>query len=108
MAELEPEYVEWCGSHFALMAQDGVWAVPRSGLLFQRHGERLALIDRMPFSEELIMTIASQTREVPTTPEDLQAYQDADFLTIRHYFEAAGISVDYLPFSQDPAERISA
>ncbi len=107
MAEptIDPAYTDWCRGHFGFMAEGGIWAVPRSGLIFERRDGTLVLIDRMPYSKELAEA-AAEGKDVPADPEELRAYQDADFLTIRLHFKEAGIMVDYLPGEEDPAERI--
>lgn len=82
----------WCRAHFASMADGGVWGVPRSGLVFCRRGEALVLVERMPWTSEMAEA-AELGRDVPGSEEELRAYQDADYETIRGRFEAAGITV---------------
>ena len=36
----------WCRNTFDLMAERGIWGVPRSGLTFQRRGNMLVLVKR--------------------------------------------------------------
>jgi hypothetical protein len=82
----------WCRSHFDTMADGGIWAVPRSGLIFTRRGEALELTSRMPWTEE-IARAAVDDWNVPANAEALRAYQDADYDLIRSRFEQAGITV---------------
>ena len=67
---------------FAMMKDGGVWGVPRSGIVFQRRGEELVLIDRMP-----------HMKEMPVTPAQLDQHQQADFDVVKAHFGAAGIRV---------------
>jgi len=73
----------WCRHHFAMMRDGGVWAVPRSGLVFTRRGDGLVLTDRMPWQDGM-----------PMTAEAFGAFQRADAELIRDRFAAAGITVD--------------
>ena len=79
---MDPNHVEWSRRHFATMKDGGVWGVPRSGLIFQRQGGELVLIDRMPHTEEM-----------PVTPEQLAEQQRSDIAVITAHFGAAGIVV---------------
>jgi hypothetical protein len=74
--------LEWSRRTFAMLNEGGVWGVPRSGLVFQKRGAELVLIDRMPWAEGM-----------PLTAEELRTYQDEDFALIRDRFVAAGIQV---------------
>ena len=80
----------WCRQHFALMGEGGVWAVPRSGLVFTKRDGALVLTARMPWTDELAAAAAGGA-DVPRSPAELRAYQDADAALIRSRFEAAGI-----------------
>ena len=84
--------MQWCRVHFSMMVDGGVWAVPRSGLIFTRRGDELVLTVRMPFTAELAEAVAKGA-DVPETAEALREYQDADYALIASRFEAAGISV---------------
>lgn len=79
---IETDYVSWSRAHFNMLADRGTWAIPRSGLVFQRRGEKLVLIARMPWDESMGITAAR-----------LRAYQDDDYDAIKLNFEKAGISV---------------
>jgi hypothetical protein len=72
----------WCASLFASLCEDGVWAVPRSGLIFRKDGEALALVLTMPYDPAM-----------PMTADELVEYQDADFEMIREEFALAGVTV---------------
>ena len=88
----DTEYAAWCRVHFAHMRDGGVWAVPRSGLLFTRKGDELELTARMPFTDEL-QAAADEGLDVPADEATLRAYQDDDFLMIQRHFKQAGITV---------------
>lgn len=85
-------FIAWCESMFNSLAEDGVWGVPRSGLVFQKRAGGLALIERMPYLPELGVA-AARGEDVPVSAEALLAYQDEDFAAIREHFRAAGIEV---------------
>lgn len=40
------DHSAWCRNLFGSLAEQGVWGVPRSGLTFQRRGDKLVLIKR--------------------------------------------------------------
>ena len=82
----------WSLNHFAMLAEGGVWAVPRSGLLFSKRGKELVLVARMPYTAELAAA-SRDGRDVPTNPGVLSAYQDQDYAIIARTFEGAGIPV---------------
>lgn len=81
---LDPASVEWSRRQFALIADGGVWAVPRSGMLFQRRGQQLVLTVAMPWMPEM---------EGAITVAELREQQDSEFEGIRKAFGAAGIEV---------------
>ena len=72
----EEQHKEWCRVHFALMAERGVWGVPRSGLTFQKQGDKLVLVSKVS----------------PITPTFAQ-FQEDDYEVIRDQFNEAGIKV---------------
>ena len=76
------ENLQWCQNLFASLADDGVWGVPRSGLVFKKQGKALVLIEQMPFIEGM-----------PLSPPELVKYQDGDFTCIQRTFAEAGIPV---------------
>lgn len=81
----DPAFQAWCIAQYARMAEGGVWAVPRSGLIFRKQGaRRLELIEEMPWIPEMEGTI---------TREELREYQDAEFELIRRHFAAVDIEV---------------
>jgi len=82
--ELDPAMVEWSGRHFGLIAEGGVWAIPRSGMIFTKREGQLVLIAAMPYMPEMDGTI---------TAEQLAEQQDAQFEAVRAHFGAAGIEV---------------
>jgi len=85
--------IDWSRAQFNRMKIGGVWAVPRSGLLFTRIGENhLQLTDRMPFAEEMAQ-LAKEGMDIPATAEELRAYQEEDYACIKSRFVAAGIEV---------------
>ena len=74
--------IQWCRALFAKLHENGVWGIPRSGLLFEKRGGKLVLIDRMPYVEGM-----------PGRPEQLHAYQRQEYFLVREKFGAAGIAV---------------
>lgn len=85
-------HIAWARRRFGLMRDGAVWAVPRSGLIFTRHGDALVLTDRMPWTTELAQA-ARDGADVPPNAGALLAYQDADYELILARFEAAGVTV---------------
>ncbi len=83
MKDLDPDHVNWSYNLFHMMSEGGAWAIPRSGLIFQRDGNCLKLTERMPHDPEM-----------PLSPEELLTYQQSEFDLIKQYFEAAGIPVE--------------
>lgn len=73
MDESLTTYDEWCRQRHALLAEGGIWVVPRSGLEFTRRGERFVLTGMMPGYD----------------PDE----QEADLLLIQAHFASAGITV---------------
>ena len=90
VAGLEPNAasIAWCKQYFAMLADGGVWAIKRSGLIFQRRGDRLVYFQRMPWLEEMEGTI---------TPEQLDAQQRREYDINKKFFAAAGIAVEGWP-----------
>lgn len=76
------EDIAWSKRQFEMLKDQGVWGVPRSGLMFQRRGEELWLLCRMPWVDEM-----------PCTAAQLQEQQDGEYQSIKRHMEAAGITV---------------
>jgi len=75
----------WCRQIFASIKPGGVWAVPRSGLVFRKEPDEpptFRLFEVMPHDPGM-----------PFGIEDLRAYQREDLETIREKFSNAGIAV---------------
>jgi hypothetical protein len=79
---LNAAHVEWSRQQFRTIADGGAWAVPRSGLIFTKRGDRLELTARLPHDPAM-----------PVSPLRLKRQQRHEFLNIKRYFEAAGIAV---------------
>lgn len=79
---LHPQSVAWSGHFFRHMADEAVWGIPRSGLVFQKQGDSLVLIQEMPYDPVL-----------PISEAELHEYQRAEFEAVKAHFEAAGITV---------------
>lgn len=79
---MKPEHVAWSRGIFDSLRDGGVWAVPRSGLVFTRRGAGLVLTSRMPWDAAM-----------PVASERLVAYQAADFDAIAAVMLAAGVPV---------------
>ena len=82
---LDPAHVAWCRRHFDMLADGGKWGIPRSGLVFQRRGDRLVLIALMPWDPSM---------EGRITREQLDEQQADEYEQNRRHFEAAGITVE--------------
>jgi hypothetical protein len=80
-------YSAWCQQIFASLAEGGVWGVPRSGLVFQKQGEKLVLVQRLPLE-------IAEPSMVGADRESLLKFQDDDFEVIRDHFAVAGITVE--------------
>jgi hypothetical protein len=81
--EVAQSEVEWCAGIFGMLADGGMWGVPRSGLAFQRQGDGLHLISKMPYAPEL-----------GGTPSEWAEYQEDDFQEIKRRFDKAGIAME--------------
>jgi hypothetical protein len=79
---MKPEPVAWCKAPFDLIADGGIWAVPRSGLVFTKRGDGLVLTETLPHMEGM-----------PVSPAELADYQESEFDDTRRHFGAAGIEV---------------
>lgn len=85
--------VEWSRNHFRLLAINGVWGVPRSGLVFRKVSEsEFALDNLMPWSEDMGRGF-EYGFSVPPTKDKLLEYQRDDFNCIAKRFTAAGIKM---------------
>jgi len=73
----------WCRSVMGMLADGGIWGVPRSGLVFTKRGDKLVLTSEMPHMEGL-----------PMTAEELADYQREDYELIKERFELAGFQVE--------------
>ena len=65
-----------------MMKEGAVWAIPRSGLIFQRKGNALVLISEMPHMPEM-----------PISPQQLREQQAGDIPTVHEYFQPAGVAI---------------
>jgi hypothetical protein len=74
--DLDPEHLAWCRRQMDLLAEDGLWVVPRSGLVFRKRNDTLMLIGRSD-----------------PPPGWTLAEQEDDYEVIREYMDAAGIKV---------------
>lgn len=86
---MEREHIEWCKRLFGMLAERGVWGVPRAGLLFQRQGEELVLIDQMPW----VPGMAESGDPDHQDAVNWSRYQDDEFRLAVEHFGAAGITV---------------
>jgi hypothetical protein len=78
----DPEFQAWCTQMYRMLREGGVWGIPRNGLVFQKQGDGLVLISKMPHVEGM-----------EPSPEELAAYQEDEYRLIKDHFEAAGIPV---------------
>lgn len=79
---MKSEHVQWSRDLFNNLNENGVWAVPRSGLVFQRRRGGLYLIERMPWNSSF-----------PVPKKEMTRYQLSDFDAISGHMVAAGIMV---------------
>jgi hypothetical protein len=79
---MKPEHIEWSRNQFRMLKDGGTWAVPRSGLIWQRRGDELILLTRMPWMKDM-----------PITAEQLREQQDGDIKVIGEHMRAAGVKV---------------
>lgn len=68
---------------FNLLADGGVWAIPRSGLVFTRKGDKLVLTEVMPHDPGMPMSAA-----------ELLTYQQEDYAENVRQFGLAGITME--------------
>jgi hypothetical protein len=80
--KMKNEHITWSKRLFESIKEGGIWAVPRSGLIFKKHEKKFTLITTMPHVEGM-----------PMTARQLTKYQKQDFKVIRKHFKAAGIPV---------------
>ena len=73
----EQDYTAWCQNFFNMIAEGGIWGVPRSGLIFTKKGDTLVLTDMAPDMEN----------------PGWRDYQEDDYRTIKNEFWKAGITV---------------
>lgn len=79
MKKIQAANAEWCRKLFDSLNDGGRWAVPRSGLVFERRGTNMVLVDRMkPKGDSKLAKLD---------------YQDADYVDTKRHFEAIGISI---------------
>jgi hypothetical protein len=78
----DPAAQAWCLTLWASLAEGGVWAVPRSAMIFRKQGNFLALFAVMPWQEGL-----------PITAEQLIEQQRGEYASIATAFRLAGIEV---------------
>jgi hypothetical protein len=79
---MDDRHIQWAKQTFDSLAEHGVWVVPRSGMIFQRQGRRLVLIDKMPWDERL-----------PISEKELAEQQESELTEVTRHMAAAGIEV---------------
>jgi hypothetical protein len=80
---MKQEHIEWSHNQFQILKKDGGrWGVPRSGLIWERRGNTLVLVNRMPWMKDM-----------PITAEQLREQQDGDIKVISEHMRAAGVKV---------------
>ena len=82
MAQQMNKYTAWCRQLFDTLEDGGTWGVPRSGLIFNRRGNTLVLVGRLPYDPAM-----------PCTAAELHAQQQSDFNSTKREFAKAGIEV---------------
>jgi hypothetical protein len=90
---MNPEEVRWSRNLFNTLSLNATWAVPRSGLIFQKVSLfELALSRVMPWSDAMGQGY-QRGMDVPSSEKELRRYQQLDFETIASRFKAAGVDV---------------
>ena len=79
---IDPKHLDWCRNLFASLNEGGVWAVPRSGLIFNKRGNTFVLVARMPWMDDM-----------PITAKQLKRQQDGDIAVITLHFSLIGVAV---------------
>lgn len=79
---MKQAHIAWSAGLFARLKDGGVWGIPACGLLFQRQGNSLVLIDRMPHDPAM-----------PISADELRRQQDSMFADCEAHFTAAGVTV---------------
>ena len=79
---MNPAHIEWSRGVFNALHDGGVWAVPRSGLIFTKRGRMFVLTSRMPWAPVM-----------PMPRDELETMQKADFEMISLHMLAAGVPV---------------
>lgn len=70
---MEAAHIGWSKQLHSSLKEGGLWAVPRTGLIFRREGDSMVLVQRLPgFADK---------------------DQWAEYDAIKAHFEAAGIAV---------------
>lgn len=83
--EPRPEHVAWCRNQIDMLKLGGIWAIPRSGLVFTKTGaDEFTLTARMPWMPEM---------EEVITAEQLAEQQQDEYELNRRYFAAAGVTM---------------
>lgn len=73
---------DWCARMFAALKDGGVWGIPRTGLVFERRGSSLILIDVMSYEPGML-----------STADELALAQAEEYNQIKGYLEEVGITV---------------
>lgn len=76
------QHALWAQGLWDMIAEGGVWGVPRCGLMFRKQQGKLVLTERMPWEEGM-----------PLTAEDLREAQDWDVKGITETFAGIGVEV---------------
>lgn len=83
MNDFPRDEIVWSIGLMASLREGGVWGVPRSGLVFQKRGDALVLVGKMPYEDSDL-----------SLPRELyDEGQEADIDGILKRFEAAGFQV---------------
>ena len=75
-------HTQWCRNLFNMLAEGGTWGIPRSGLIFNRRGDQLVLVNRMPHDPDMPMAAVELARQ-----------QQSDYRAVKREFAKADITV---------------
>lgn len=105
--DVKPSEVEWTVSHLNRLHLDSTWAVPRSGLIFFKTGEKeITLRVVMPYMAEMAKIILDDKTKL--TSEKLKEHQKEDFYCIAARARIGGYTVksaiDFIPEEEQTNE----
>lgn len=102
MQDMRQQHIDWSRNLVKCLEDGGVWAVPRSSLLFRKVSGTMQLVSRGSLREHL-GDAGAQNPPSPSMEVEWARYQLDDFQIIRRHMTAAGIQVLDLTGLEEPA-----